>query len=63
MKPIRLKIKTKSENYPVFIGSDIIKNLDKFLNQNSIKYNKCLLVIDKNIPNKMILKLTGSLPI
>ena len=43
MKPIRLKIKTKSENYPVFIGSDIIKNLDKFLNQNSIKYNKCLL--------------------
>ena len=61
MKPIRLKIKTKSENYPVFIGSDIIKNLDKFLNQNSIKYNKCLLVIDKNIPNKMILKLTGSL--
>ena len=28
MKPIKLKIKTKSENYPIIIGSNLIKNLN-----------------------------------
>ena len=61
MKPIKLQVKTKSENYPIIIGSNIIKNLDLFLNKNSIIFNQCLLVIDKNISNKMISKITKSL--
>ena len=36
MKPIKLNIKTKSENYPIIIGSNIIKNLTFHLNKNSI---------------------------
>jgi len=61
MKPIKLNIKTKSENYPIIIGSNIIKNLGSYLNKNSIKFNQCLLIIDKKVPNKMISKVIRSL--
>ncbi|MDA9598627.1 3-dehydroquinate synthase, partial [Candidatus Pelagibacter sp.] len=61
MKPIKLKVKTKLDNYSIIIGSNIIKNLQKYLNENSINYAKCLLVIDKKIPKKMISKITNSL--
>jgi 3-dehydroquinate synthetase len=61
MKPIKLNIKTKSENYPIIIGSNIIKDLALYFNKNSIHFDQCLLIIDKNVPNKMISKLTKSL--
>ena len=61
MKPIKLKIKTKLENYPIIIGTNIIKNLDLYLKKSSIVFNRCLLVIDKNVPKRMILKITKSL--
>ena len=61
MKPIKLNVKTKSENYPIIIGSNIIKNLAQYLSKNSIIFNQCLLVIDKKVPNKMILKIIRSL--
>ena len=61
MKPIKLNIKTKSASYPIIIGSNIIKNLVTYLNKNSINFNKCLLVIDKKVPNKMISEITRSL--
>ncbi len=51
MKPIKTIIKTKSERYPLIIGSKLISNLSKILKKNLITYNKCLLVIDKNLPN------------
>ena len=52
MKPVRLNIKTKSGAYQIIIGSRIIKNLKTYLNKNSIIFDKCLLVIDKNVPKK-----------
>ena len=58
---MKLNIKTKSENYPIIIGSNIIKDLALYLNKNSINFNQCLLVIDKNVPKKMISKITKSL--
>ena len=61
MKPIKLKIKTKSENYPIIIGSNIIKNLSLYLNKNSINFNQCLLIIDKKVPSIMVSKITTSL--
>ena len=61
MKIIKLKIKTKSEIYPIIIGSNLIKKISYFLNENSINFNQCLLVIDKNIPKDHVLKLTKSL--
>ena len=61
MKPFKLIVKTKSENYPIIIGSNIIKDLFLCLKRNSIDFDKCLLVIDKNVPKKMISKITKSL--
>ena len=61
MNPVKLKVKTKLENYKIIIGSNIIKNLNSYLNKNSIFFTKCLLVVDNNIPNKMIAKITKSL--
>ena len=61
MKPIKLIVKTKSENYPIIIGSNLIKNLASHLRKNSINFDKCLLIIDDKVPRKMISKLTRSL--
>ena len=61
MKPIKINIKTKSETYPIIIGSNIIKNLSFHLNESFIKFNNCLLLIDKKVPKKMISKITKSL--
>ena len=61
MKDINLKVKTRSDNYPIIIGSKIIKDFALYLNKNSINFNQCLLIIDKKVPNKMILKITKSL--
>ena len=61
MKTFKIIIKTKSETYPILIGSNLVKNLYKFLKNNSINYNQCLLLIDKNVPKQFISKITKSL--
>ena len=53
MKPVKLNIKTKFGSYQIIIGSRIIRNLKTYLNKSSITFDKCLLVIDKNVPRKM----------
>ena len=57
MKPIKLIVKTKNENYPILIGRNLISNLSNILKQNSITFKKCLLIIDKNIPKKNLIKI------
>tara|TARA_B100000900_G_scaffold400535_1_gene404241 strand:- start:165 stop:1301 length:1137 start_codon:yes stop_codon:yes gene_type:complete len=61
MKLINLKIKTQNQHYNIVIGSNLISNISKILKDNSINFKKCLLVIDKNISNKIILKIKKSL--
>ena len=61
MKAIKLKVNTNLESYQIIIGSNLIKNLNQHLNKNKITFNQCLLVIDNNVPNKMISKITSSL--
>ena len=62
MNTIKLQINTNNHKYPIIIGSNLIAKLSKLLNYNSIKFNKCLLVIDNKIPKNLINKLTNSLP-
>ena len=61
MKPIKLNIKTFSQNYPIIIGPNVIQNLASILNNNSINFNQCLLVIDEKVPKKKISKIIKSL--
>ena len=61
MKPIKLNIRTESSKYPIIIGSNLIKNLSLYLKKNKIYFKKCLLVIDKKVPKRMISKISRSL--
>ena len=61
MRPIKLKIKTKTQEYPIIIGSNLISNISKIIEDNLINFKKCLLIVDKNISKKIILKIKKSL--
>ena len=61
MKITKLIVNTQSEKYPIIIGHNIIRNTSKILESNSIYFNQCLLVIDKNVPKKLLSKITISL--
>jgi len=61
MKPIKLIVKTGTQKYPILIGSNLISKISKKINNNSIKFEKCLLIIDKNIPKNLIIKIKKSL--
>ena len=55
MSTVKLQINTKDHKYPIFIGSGLINKLSKLLKSCSIKFTKCLLVIDNKVP-KIFLK-------
>jgi len=60
MNPIKLQIKTERQKYTIVIGNNITNELQKLLKENFIKFNQCLLVVDKNIPKKKINKVLNS---
>tara|TARA_B100000767_G_scaffold7418_1_gene7340 strand:+ start:471 stop:1577 length:1107 start_codon:yes stop_codon:yes gene_type:complete len=62
MSLIKLLVKTGDQKYPIFIGNNILNKLKIILKKNSINYNQCLVVADKNIPKKLINKVLKSLP-
>ena len=57
MKKNKIIVKTNSGNYPIIIGRNLISNLSKILTNNSIKFEKCLLVIDNNLQKRMVSKI------
>ena len=61
MKNIKLKINTKSQKYPIIIGSNLVSNLSNIAKNNSVNFKKCLLIIDKNISKKIISRIKKSL--
>ena len=62
MSLIKLKIKTNNQKYPIFIGDNILDKIKKLLKENAIKFNQCLIIVDKNVPKKLINKVIKSLP-
>ncbi len=60
MKPIKLFVQTKTERYPILIGRNLISKLPNLLKKNSITFKKCLIVIDKNIPRKSVIRIIKS---
>ncbi len=61
MKAIKLRINTKTQKYPIIIGSNLMVNISNIFKNNSIKFKKCLIVIDKNVPKKIILNIKKSI--
>ena len=60
MKIKKLIVNTQTQKYPILIGSNLISNLPNLFNKNSIKFNKCLFLVDKNIPKNKFLKIKKS---
>ncbi len=60
MKPIKLKIKTSVNTYPIYIGKNLILTLPKIFKDNSINLKKCLLVVDRKIPKKLVSQIIKS---
>ena len=60
MKIKKLIVNTQTHKYPILIGSNLISNLPNLLNNNSIKFNKCLFLVDKNISKNKLLKIKKS---
>ena len=54
MKINRILVKTESKTYPILVGDKLINNLPKILKKNNLKFKKCLIIIDKNIPTKYL---------
>ena len=61
MKPIKLKINTKAQNYSIIIGVNLVNDISKILKQNSINFKQCLLIVDKNISKNIFIKLKNHL--
>ena len=61
MKQKIIKVKTKSKNYEVHIGTNLISKLRNILKKNKILFSKCLIVIDRKIPKKFRKLLLGNL--
>jgi len=61
MKPIKLIINTKTQTYPIIIGFNLSSIILKIINSNSINFKKCLLVVDSNVPKKIISKIKKNL--
>ena len=62
MSLTKLLIRVRNQKYPIFIGKNIINKLNKFLKENLINFNQCLVIADKNVPKKLIDKVLSSLP-
>ena len=62
MNSIKLQIKTGSQKYPIHIGNNVINKLQKLLKENLIDFNQCLIIVDKNVPKKLISKTIKLLP-
>ena len=61
MKIKKLSINTKTQNYQILIGSNLISKLSIILKKNSIDFKKCLLLVDKNISKNFVIKIKNSL--
>ena len=61
MKMKKIIVRTKSQKYPVFIGSNLVSKFSKIMLSCSTKPDKCLLLVDRKIPKKMLKNIKTSL--
>ena len=60
MSLIKLHVKTGNQKYPIFIGNNILNKLKVILKENLINFNQCLVIADKNVPKKLLNKVSIS---
>ena len=60
MNTVKLIVNTNNHKYPIIIGSGIINKLSRILENNGVRFQKCLLIIDNKIPKNLIKKILSS---
>ena len=57
MKPIKLKINTKTKKYSIVISSKLGPGFAKIVKNNSINFKQCLLIVDKKVSKLIVSKI------
>jgi len=52
-----ISINTKSKNYNIYIGNNLISQFSNIIKKEKINFKKSLIIIDKNIPKKFVKKI------
>ena len=61
MKKIKLSIKTKSKNYPIYFGNNILGTVGKLIKENLPNVKKICIICDNKLPKSSLKKLTKPL--
>ena len=61
MKTVKLNIKTKTKNYPIYFGDNILNRTGKLLKKNLPDVKKICIVTDNKLPKKFLARLLRSL--
>ena len=61
MKMIKLNVKTKTKNYPIYFGDNILNQTGKLIKKNLPGVKKISVVSDNKLPKKLLTKLVRSL--
>ena len=57
MKTIKLNIKTKTKNYPIYFGDNILNKTGKLLKKNLPDIKKVCIVSDNKLPKALLKKI------
>ena len=61
MKTIKLNIKTKTKNYPIYFGDNILNKIGKLVKENLPDVKKICIISDNKLPKKLLSELLKSL--
>ena len=61
MRTIKLNVKTKTKNYPIYFGDNILNKTGKLIKKNLPDVKKVSIVSDNKLPKKLLTKLLRSL--
>ena len=61
MKKFKIIIKTKSKNYPIIIGENILKKTGNLINMQIPSCKKIALIIDSKVPKKILAQVKNSI--
>ena len=61
MRSIKLNVKTKTKNYPIYFGDNILNKTGKLIRKNLPGVQKISIISDNKLPKKLLIKLIRSL--
>ena len=56
MKMIKLNVKTKTKNYPIYFGDNILNQTGKLIKKNLPDVKKISIICDNKLPKKLLIK-------